>query len=155
MQIGFGKHKGKTIALVVLKEPDYIKWLLEQSEVTGNLAQVRTEVGRLLSVFDTKPIKSKCSGRNCGNPAVKFTAYAGNPSSLYPWCDTCDPYQTGAVRSRISEIRTYREALNHVEVRCSGQKKGYREIIRGIASDKGLPARCGEAQAEAFFEMIG
>jgi len=151
MIISFGKHQGTTVALAVLKDPDYILWLLGQQGATGPLASVRIEAGHLISVFDAKPIKDACRGHNCQNQAVRFSAYHGGLVDLYPWCDTCDEHQAGAMRSRLSIVKTYMQALNHVDSYFGSRRADYQRIIRNIASAKGLPDRCGEKQAQAFF----
>jgi hypothetical protein len=51
----------------------------------------------------------------------------------------------------LTEVRTYREALEHVEFTCGGGKADYKAIIRDFALAKGLPQRSGEKQIEAFF----
>jgi len=151
MQVGVGKYSDKSVALVVLKKSEYVKWLLENPGISGQLAKVKTEAGRLISIFDAKPIKKNCGGHNCQNQAVRFSAYHGGQVDLYAWCDTCDECQAGAGRSKLSIVKTYMEALEHIDLYFDSRKTDYQQIIRNIASAKGLSARCGEKQAEAFF----
>ncbi|NJL91944.1 MAG: hypothetical protein HC916_20815 [Coleofasciculaceae cyanobacterium SM2_1_6] len=151
MQIEIGQHKGKTIMTLVLKEPSYIQWILEQSNATGDLLKIRNEVGRLLEIFDSKPILSKCCGRQCKNKSVKFTGYVGNPFLIYEWCDECDPYDAGASFGRLVEMNNYQQALNYVEFYCGGSKKSCKEVIRHMALAKGLPKISRKAEVEKFF----
>jgi hypothetical protein len=125
MIINFGKHRGKSVEWLVLKAPDYLKWILEQSAPTGNLASVKAEALRLVLLFDGKQITKECCGSNCRNTAIQFTAYVGNPSLIYAWCDTCDPYQLGATRWKLRFIKTYEEALNYVKRDCDGRRSDY------------------------------
>jgi hypothetical protein len=43
MLITVGKHKDKSIELIVLKEPSYVNWLLEERGLTGILASFKPE----------------------------------------------------------------------------------------------------------------
>jgi hypothetical protein len=58
LHIAFGKHAGKTVEVLVLKDPDYVHWILAQSEPSGPLARIRAEVLRLMAVFDAKALWS-------------------------------------------------------------------------------------------------
>jgi len=151
MLVTIGKHKGKTVGTLVLKHPDHIKWVLEQRAASGGLAQIQREAERLIEIFDAKPILGACSGRNCLRQPVRFTAHAGRASALYPWCDSCDPYTAGAPPGTLAEIRTYRDALRHIEWTYEGLSSGYKAIIKAIARSKGLPKRVGEQEIDAFF----
>lgn len=151
MLVPFGKHQGKTVGTLVLKHPDYIKWVLAQQGPTGGLKRIRDEAERLIRIFDAKPILGACSGRNCKRPPVIFSAADRSSSLLYQWCDSCDPYQSGAAPGKLTVVRTYRAALNHVESTCGGVKSSYKTIIGVIAQRKGLPKRSGERQVDAFF----
>jgi hypothetical protein len=136
--------------MVVLKDPDYVQWMLTQSEPSGALARVRAEALRLMATFDAKALVAPCSGHGCRRLATRFSAYAGNTGLLNQWCD-CDPYQTGAAPGKLRILHTYRQGLAHVEQRCGGLKSGYRKIIKLMAQAKGLPTRVGDQQAAAFF----
>ena len=149
MLVTFGKHQGKTVESLILKEPDYIKWVLEQASPSGGLARVQTEALRLIGIFDQKPITRDCMGHGCKRPAVRFTAYARNSADLYPWCATCDPYQAGAIGGKLTEIKTYRDAIHHVTWTDGGVKAGYKSIVKAMALRKGLPQRSGAAQMAA------
>ncbi len=151
MLVNFGKHKGKSVEWIVLKEPDYIKWVLDQPDPNGNLETIMTEALSLILVFDAKPIVKACHGSNCNKPAVRFTAYEGNSSSIFTWCEACDPYQTGAVHGKLRILSTYDDALHHAEFSCDGHRSDYKTIIKEIAIAKGLPRRSPETQVKAFF----
>lgn len=151
MQVTFGKHKGKSVGYLLLKEPDYLKWLLEQPKSEGAMAKVKAEAIRLISIFNSKPFIRKCEGKNCQAPVSKYTTYRGSTSSISYWCDSCDPYQLGAMKGKLSEHSTYNEAIRHIELTCGATKDGYKSIIRELALSKGLPKRSGESQIDAFF----
>ena len=151
MLVTFGKHKGKCVEYLLLKEPDYMKWLLGQSKSEGSMAKVKAEAIRLISIFDSKPFIRQCDGENCRAAASKYTTYRGSPSSLNYWCGSCDPYQLGAMRGKLSEHSSYNEALKHIALTCGDTKQGYKAIVRELAISKGLPQRSGESQILAFF----
>ena len=151
MLVSFGKHKGKTVARLVTKEADYVKWVLGQPDATGGLARLRSEMIRLIHIFDSKPIIGTCYHRGCERPPTRFSAYVGAEGGLFAWCDLCDPYEAGAFPGRLAIVRSYKDGLQHVESTCEGRKAGYRAIIREMAIRKGLPKRSGEAALDGFF----
>lgn len=149
MQITFGKHQGKSSEEVVLKHGSYAKWVLEQTEAGSGLGSLRVDLKKLIGKFDGKPILKAC--HNCKKPATLVTAYWNNDVTLYPWCDMCDPYSAGALEGKLYQLRSYQDALRHVEYRCGGTKAGYDRIVRAFAEAKGLPGRVGSAAAKKFF----
>jgi hypothetical protein len=44
MVITFGEHKGKSVELIMLKEPSYVKWVLDQLNPPGALLPVKNEI---------------------------------------------------------------------------------------------------------------
>jgi hypothetical protein len=153
MLVNFGKHEGKTVEMLVLKEPDYVKWVLYQPSPSGELERIRSETLRLIAIFDHKPILGSCTGRECVNSPVRFSAYAGSSETLYTWCGSCDPYEAGANSGRLTDIYTHPDALAHVDRTERGVRSGYRAIVKAMAVAKGLPNRSGEAQVRAFFDF--
>jgi hypothetical protein len=124
---------------------------LSQKDATGPMAIVQKEARRLISLFDKKPILKKCFGHNCSNIATRCTVYNINVEGPFWWCDTCDPYQRGALGGKLQALITYSQAISHVDMYCRGRKEDYQSIIRSMAEAKGLPARVGKVQAAAFF----
>lgn len=151
MQISFGKHNGKSAEEVVLKNGSYVKWVLSQPDAGAGLSRLRAELKRLVGKLDAKPIVGKCHGHNCSNQPLRFSAYWNNDSSLFSWCETCDPYSAGALEGKLYSIRSYEDALSHVELRCGGTQAGYDRMARALAEKKGLPSRVGAAAAKKFF----
>ena len=74
-----------------------------------------------------------------------------NINAPHWWCDTCDPYETGALSGKLYLLDSYINALGHVEIFCSGRKSDYKKIIKLMSQAKGLPNRVGETQAQNFF----
>ena len=151
MQVNFGKHRGKSVELLMLKQPDYIKWLLDQNAATGAMAAVRTYILQLITIFDAKPFVDKsCWASDCNNDATRFSVYFDNLKPFW-WCDTCDPYQVGAPHGNLQLPVGYRRAIEHVAFHCRGRSSDYKEIIKMITQGKGCPLRVGEVQAMKFF----
>ncbi len=144
MQIRSGKYAGKSSEQVVLKFPDYVEWYIGAYPT----AKLSTEFKRLVGIFDRKPLRTKCY--TCKKSATLATAYMNNPS-LYFWCSDCDYYGSGANKGKLTIIKTYSNALQHIELNCGGYKSWKSTIIKSLAQAKGLPARVGDAQAVAFF----
>lgn len=152
MNVGFGKHKDKSVAILVLKDPEYVLWVLRQPNPSGPLARVQAEVKRLIGIFDSKPLQKKCCNTNCSNLATQCSIYLGNVSRLFWWCSTCDPRQRGAIEVNLTLIRSYREVLQHCAL-YNVRKVDIGKLILSFAQAKGLPKRVGEVQAEEFFKM--
>jgi hypothetical protein len=107
MKITFGKHEGKSVELVVLKDPAYVYWMLQQTNLaTGLLKQVIDEAWRLLHIFNQKPFRCKCMGSKCSALATDITLH-GNSVAPYWWCDNCNIQQLGASGWKLQRIRKY------------------------------------------------
>jgi hypothetical protein len=150
MLVPVGKHKGKSAESLVLKEPGYVHWLQGQT-ATGPLLALQKEVQNLIKKFDQRPFHVKCNGNACSAQASRLSVY-GDSISPYWWCDSCDPYQMGAIAGKLQIFRSYSSALTHVEFFCAGRQSDYKELVKAIAQAKGLPSRVGESQAAAFFK---
>lgn len=151
MNVGFCKHSDKSVAILVLKEPEYVAWVLNQPNPSGPLARVQAEVKRLIDIFDSKPIQKRCYGNSCSNVATQCSVYRDNVISPFWWCGACDPHQRGAVEGNLTLISTYRDALRHC-VLYRVRKVDLEKLITSLAQAKGLPQRVGEKQAEEFFK---
>ena len=147
-----GKHLEKSIELLVLTDPEYVVSLLRLDELGGSLSKARSELIRLICVFDGLPFKTRCQSPDCRRRATRFSAYQ-RTVRMVPICDTCDPYHMGASSGKLTVVETYQDAVSHVMESCNGRKADLKSIIRALAEAKGLPERVGEAQAVAFFEQ--
>lgn len=151
MDITFGKHQGKSIETLVLKEPTYMAWIMAQSSPTEQMESVQKLAQQLASRFDNKLIINQCYGKSCGNQATCCMVYLNNVTSPYWWCDHCNPYQSGANSGKLQTVRTYQDALAHVDMYCKGRVTDARSLVRSLAQAKGLPGRITESQAQKFF----
>lgn len=149
MQVTIGKNAGKSVELLVLKDPAYVQWLLD-TQASGKLLQIKQHAQSLIRKFDAKPLSTRCYGRACSKPATRATVYLDNLVP-YWWCASCDAYEAGANDGKLQFISTYGQALEHVQFYCKGRKSDAAEIIKYFAQAKGLPARVGEQQAQQFF----
>jgi hypothetical protein len=150
MVLHFGKHSGKLLEILVLKEPDYVAWMLGENGATGALRQAQQEAARLVRLLDQKPFIEPCRAPGCGNVATRGSVYRGGVWPAW-WCDTCDPDQLGASPGKLDIIQTYGDALSYVNMCCGGRKQALRVLIKALAQAKGLPERVSETQAVAFF----
>ena len=147
MRLRFGPKAGKLTEVILLREPDYAEWHM-MCQPEGALS---AEFVRLKKVFDALPLKRLCQSPGCTKPATKASAYRGT-SNLTFWCQTCDPYQSGAQQAHLSTIKTFDNAIRHVNFTFkSGYRAEKRAIIKTLAAAKGAPATLGEKAAMAFF----
>jgi transcription elongation factor Elf1 len=147
MQVTFGKHSGKSVEALLLKEPAYIKWVLEQSP-SGALLAVKNEAKRLIGKFDSRPYEVRCN--SCNQVATRATVYLDNLAAHW-WCGNCNPYSLGANPGKLQEIRTYSQALQHVECYCRSRQGDFASLIKQLAKAKGLPERATEKKIVEFF----
>ena len=107
MIVSFGKHCGRTAEEVILKDPAYVSWAMNQPEPGERLAAFCEEVSWLIGIFDRKPFVQKCT--NCPRPATRCTLYKDSPQPMF-WCDQCNPYTAGASPGRLRDVRSYWDA---------------------------------------------
>src|SRR5262249_18364207 len=138
-----------TPALLVLRQPDFVLWILGKEEATGRLAEARQEVIWLIRLFDERPIIEPCSGR-CGGRATRCSLHQGGLRPRW-WCDGCDASASTFTPGKLVIVRTYRDAVRYVNAFCGGRKQDLKVLVKELARAKGLPRRVGEAQAAAFF----
>lgn len=155
MDVPIGKHKGKHIGWVVLKDPSYVLWALEQSTPSGGLKAFVAEARRLIRIFNQKPFVKRCAGRHsrdtrCSKRATRPSVYLDNLDCSW-WCDTCDPYQLGALPGKLQTPSSYQEALRHVQFYCAGKKSDFVWLIGGLAEAKGAPKRLTKKALDQFF----
>lgn len=149
MQITLGKHQGKSLELVALKDPSYIRWLLRE-DAKGRLRDLQLYTRALLDHFDKMPIQHKCFAPKCSAKATCFSVYRDNIAPIW-WCDECDPYQLGALPGRLQILSTYACALSHALLHCTKSADAEKTLVTSLARAKGLPQRVAEAQAAKFF----
>lgn len=61
MKRGFGKHSDKSIEVLLLKDPDYVFWMLDLEDSAGSMARACAEASRLIAIFDEKPMLGTCA----------------------------------------------------------------------------------------------
>jgi hypothetical protein len=146
MRFNKGKYKGKSFEEVLLKDPAYVQWWI--TKVAPALSQ---EFQKLIKVFDQKPMTVSCAG--CGNRAARASGYSGS-AVLYFWCKSCDPHRSCASNadpSKLRLVRTFHDAMWHINSTLNGNKTAKANIVRYLAQAKGLPKRVDEDAALAFF----
>ena len=140
-----GKYAGKTTEQILLNDPDYARWYM--NELPESLAG--RDFKRLMEIFDDKPFTERCVG--CGQNAIYASAHRGNPSLRF-WCATCNPYSKGAYQGTLSSVKTFRDALDHIDLTANGYKAWKKNICRALAEAKGLPRRVHKHAASEFFQ---
>ena len=177
MHVEYGPHEGKAITFVFLRYPDFVLdtlmppsahtpssrpifetrefppkgWPTETAVDPAQKEALAIEFRGLMPIFDAKPIVKPCLGEGCENNATCLSICRDNIDMLRWWCDDCDPCQQGAARDRIQVLRTYMDALTHIQQFCNRRKGDCRELIGEIARAKGLPKSYNEARAAKFF----
>jgi len=117
MKITIGKYKGKSVEYLMINQPDYIKWILEQHDVSGELATIQKHISQLIRKFDKKPFKGQsCSSNECNKSATKFTI---NKQNLDPywWCDACEPKYPDISSDQLPSNIEYLSIIQHVDHR--------------------------------------
>jgi hypothetical protein len=146
MLIETGRHALRTTQLVVLKRPDRVQWLLRNYPDN----KLVPDFELLIEIFDLKPLLETCY--RCERQAVCASVACGTGRGLHFWCDHCNPYGTGARSGSLGVVHTFEDALRHADRTCEARRRAKRDLVKGLARAKGLPARVGARQAEAFFE---
>lgn len=149
MKIQHGKHTGNSVELVMLKDPNYIEWILNEPNPNGWLITVKQEILRLIDLFDRKPFLKKCTGCK-ERVAIRASLCDDNPIPWW-WCNECEPDLIETLKGRIDIVITYTQTLNHIRNYCGGRKGDLNYLIHLLAEAKGLPKRIGEKQARSFF----
>jgi hypothetical protein len=83
MQMGFGKHASKSHEWMLVRQPDYVKWVLDEEGPSGRLADAQRQFRRLISQFNASPFLEKCFAVGCLEPlSDQAPAQAGPPGNL-------------------------------------------------------------------------
>lgn len=153
MRITSGKHKGKILEVVALRDPEFMRDLLLSDARGVAQRRLKAEARRLVETFDRRAFDRHCVGMGCERKATRCTFYKCCLNDPWWWCDACDPWQYGAGRDMIRIVRTYQDALDFSE--AFGDPWVTQDLILTLAEAKGLPAmsrlRLKESQAEMFF----
>ncbi|WP_431261839.1 hypothetical protein ACQ859_16400 [Roseateles chitinivorans] len=147
MQIDFGKHPGKSSQYVTLKDPSYVRWMFSKENPNGQLLSLIREAKRHIQDLDGKPFSGSCSA--CKSPATRASVYS-NSISLVCWCESCSPYSLGAPDGKLTIIRTYLQALRHVEFTGGSNKAFQAAIIKELVRVKGGPKTLTQAAMLKF-----
>lgn len=144
MQIKSGRHANQTTEYVLLRYGNDANYIMRKHPYGFAGKAYRSLVKR----FDAKPFATSC--RRCENTATRASAYRGAPSLLF-WCDACDPYGEGANPGMLVVIRSYIQAISHIDESCDGYREWKNDIIRSLAEAKGCPRRLTQKAAVEFF----
>lgn len=142
MNFTFGKYKDKPVAWVLLSNPDYFKWMKKEGITDKKEYQFALE---LLQTLEAKPFSgARCSGGCKGaNIPTRLSLYQGRNNMDMWFCDSCDPYECGAILGKLSTISRFNEFVN-----CGSQKNG---LIKTYCKAKGVPSKKTSSSLEAYF----
>lgn len=152
MKRKFRKDKNNLVELLVLNGSSRIRWIIGKENPEGQLRPVWLHSIDLINRFDAKPFLRRCFHQGCKNSATCCTVYSNNVSSVEWWCDECASRKFSDFHGKIRIIRTYQNAIDHIDCYCKGRKTALKTLIRAMAEAKGLPKRVGKIQAENFFK---
>lgn len=146
MRMTFGKRKGMTIEELVLRDPNYIIWMLGLEDPQGEMPFVCEEVRKLIDIFDRKRFVNPCQGRDCPKPATRCTV---SHHGLVPivWCDTCVRQGIFQIDYEVTDYLNAATILN----KLGGSPWDLPKLIQPIAQAKGLPANAAERDMHLFF----
>jgi hypothetical protein len=150
VKIRFGKHIGEDTESVMLDDPEYVRWALNQTPTTDAFVLLVHEFEGLVEHFDSIPIVARCRGEHCGHIATCCTLHRGSATPHF-WCDACDPVARGIGRTKLVQVDCYLDACDYVVACCRGREADMVHLIRALAHAKGLPARAGKQAVMAFF----
>lgn len=148
MRIASGRHKGKTLELVALKDPEYIWDLLLSKPRGARQERAQAKARALVETFDRRAFDVLCVGGGCERKATRCTVCKSSVDTPWWWCDACDPWQYGAGRDMLHVLRTYQDVLDFC--RTFDDPTVARDLVLTLAMAKGL-SKLGETQADLFF----
>ena len=141
--VNFGKHKGKTLPQIVLKDPDWFFWAMEDSvfEKRGRLKQEANEIcGKATKIlirkrhpekWDVEYILDFHTGKFVSMEIVRKT----------------DPRQSGTVRRKYINLSVPRGIVNYDKFGGALLIKCFKFCVFGKSNYKLTKKRC-----EAFFD---
>jgi hypothetical protein len=150
MLLTFGKHFGRLLEAVVLKEPAYVRLMLSYEGANGPLARAQEEALRLIEIFDARPFLLPCTNPDCHRTATCCWLFYYSFSPKW-WCGKCDLPQTLPCPDLLYLFGTYGAAASYIETAYYPREEGMRRLIRLMAEAKGLPEGFTDRAAEEFF----
>jgi hypothetical protein len=139
--------------MLVLARPDYVAWCLSVVYPDEKLQRVQDGMEQLIRLFDERPIHAGCA--NCGGQATRACAAGVDLSALTWLCDDCMAPSEGYAAGPVGMIRTYKEALEHADRHCHGDRLAVRGLIKAIARAKGYDEEEGPEGFQTFFHPAG
>lgn len=147
IKMPFGKHINKTIREILVREPDYVRWIIELKNTYGSMEYFQKLFRELVLLFNTTHTE-KCI--RCGFDASSLSFYMGNPTDPYFWCYKCVKERPGGfadpgklVYSKINYFsilgnlhRRYMD--NRGRLRKLATKAEIRKIYTGLFKGKGM-----------------
>lgn len=135
MKLSFGEYSGHDLQNVIVQHPEYIASIMALKHPSGPVASVVRETLQMLREFDEEPLACPCSHANCGKNATRLIVSEESVTPASAWCDQHAPDAGKAV---LHAIRTYREAIVHVQTFMDGAKGQMQRLVKALARAKSL-----------------
>jgi hypothetical protein len=136
MRLTWGKYKGRTIEVVVLKDPEFIGVLLKSRTQDETKCRIQTEARLLVETFNRRKFQTRCASSGCSREVSRCSIYKTDVFNPRWWCETCDPWQFGARSLVLSIVATYEDAIRYA--RPYGDPTLTRDLVHVLAEAKGL-----------------
>lgn len=153
MDFSFGKHENKSVIEVMIKDPSYIVWIMNQSNKSNFHEKVTLFAAHRIEVFNKIPFQKKCNFGGCENTIDCCVLLKAESHWL---CDTCLQSMRDEF-GRYSAVNTYLGAVNYVTCLFDSPKaRGENSmlLVRELARAKGLPKRATLFDISNFFNYV-
>lgn len=150
MAIPFGKHRGLSVEVLLLRHPDYVVWMLAQEDASDLMARVQSRVRQAVAAFDRRPFVKRCGGSGCSRRATLCSVYCGTTQIRW-WCEGCNPVGLRGMGSKLVGVRTFADARSYIARHGSDQGMSFGSLFSALAQAKGLSEWVDESEARSFF----
>ena len=153
MRMPFGKHKGKLIEWLLLKEPFSMQFMICRLGQENDITQY---ANNCIKRFNDTPFILTCEHENEDGttyllPITLMSVYvpADIPSSLIWFCELC---WKGFDRGNGAPVRTYEDAIRHGESWFHGTKRWTNMLLEYMYNAKGLSERLSAEKLIKFYQ---
>lgn len=152
MRMPIGKHKGKLIEWLLLKEPFYMQVMMGRFGQDDNITIYAND---RIEHFNSKPFLGKCKHENEDGtidllPITIMSVYVPSdiPGSIMWFCDSC---WESFDKANGAPVRTYEDAILHGDTWFHRTKRATNRLLEYMYRAKGLS---GKLTAKALIEFF-